>query len=78
MFVYLPSGEIVNTDQITRIVPLASGFTRVFYVSGEQIDYPEDYTDLLRKAVTGMPTGSAKRQIPKGSPNSSPKGSSKT
>jgi hypothetical protein len=57
MFVSLPTGEIVNTDYITRIVPLTSGFTRIFYLSGEQVDYPEDYATLIANSLGNSPKG---------------------
>jgi hypothetical protein len=59
VFVYLPTGEMVNTDHITRIVPLTSGFTRIFYLSGEQVDYPEDYATLIDNSLNQVPGGSA-------------------
>ncbi len=56
MFVELPTGELVNTAQIVRMVPLTGGATRIYFSEGFA-DYPEDHADIIRKAVTAKPKG---------------------
>ena len=62
MFVELPNGNLINTEHIIMLTPLTSGATRVYHTTGET-DIPEEYADIVRKAVAHKPRGRPPKKL---------------